>query len=60
MTGLPGVENECIFFPGRAEPSVRAFADFCGDTASAYPGMATARHGGISRAEDESPTVPGM
>ena len=38
---FPGLENGCIFFPGRSQPSVRAFADFCGETASAYPGMAS-------------------
>ena len=38
---IPGLENGCIFFPGRSDRSVRAFADFCGDTAGAYPGMAS-------------------
>ncbi len=36
---VPGVENACIFHPGRSQPSQRAFARAYGDRAPTYPGM---------------------
>lgn len=36
---VPGVENACIFHPGRTHESERAFAHAYGERASTYPGM---------------------
>jgi hypothetical protein len=36
---VPGVENACIFYPGRSEASQRAFAGAHGERAHIYPGM---------------------
>lgn len=44
---VPGLENACVFYPGRSEASQRAFADAYGDRARPYPGM--------TRAFDEAP-----
>ncbi len=36
---VPGIENACIFHPGRTGEAERAFAHAYGDRAPAYPGM---------------------
>ncbi len=36
---IPGIENACIFYPGRAGGSERAFAHAYGERAPTYPGM---------------------
>lgn len=36
---VPGLENACVFYPGRSPASERAFAKAYGDRASTYPGM---------------------
>jgi hypothetical protein len=35
---VPGLENACIFYPGRSHPSERAFARAYGEAAPTYPG----------------------
>jgi methyltransferase family protein len=36
---VPGIENACVFYPGRSDPSERAFAHAYSDAAPIYPGM---------------------
>ena len=36
---VPGIENACIFYPGRSTASETAFAQAHGEEAAAYPGM---------------------
>jgi len=36
---VPGLENACVFYPGRSPQSERAFARAYGDRAPTYPGM---------------------
>lgn len=36
---VPGLENACVFYPGRSGGAERAFAQAYGDRASTYPGM---------------------
>ena len=36
---VPGIENACVFYPGRSGQSERAFAQAYGDRAPTYPGM---------------------
>ena len=36
---VPGIENACIFYPGRGRASERAFAHAYGERAPTYPGM---------------------
>jgi hypothetical protein len=35
---VPGIENACIFYPGRSQPSEQAFARAYGEAAPTYPG----------------------
>jgi len=36
---VPGIENACVFHPGRSTPSEQAFAGAYGPRAATYPGM---------------------
>ena len=36
---VPGIENACVFYPGRSQASERAFAQAYGERAPTYPGM---------------------
>ena len=46
---VPGIENGCVFYPGRSAASERAFARAYGDDAPTYPGM--------THAFDETPML---